>query len=41
MESLIGVAYLLTGGALVFFGALLGGGMVKSMVNDKKEATDE
>lgn len=39
MEGLLGIAYLLTGGALVFIGVLLGGGIVKSMSQEK--ATDE
>jgi len=40
VEGFVGIAYLLTGGALMFFGVLLGGGIVKSMSKEEK-ATDE
>ena len=41
MEEFVGIAYLLTGGALTFFGVLLGGGIVKSMTKESEREADE
>ena len=38
MEGLLGVTYLLTGGALVFIGVLLGGGMAKAMMTKEEKS---